>query len=76
MRRVVVAVAGATLSALYWWLVATLAFGLVAGDPGPAAAPRPDGEQQAIAVAVIAAAILAYAAASLAWERVTRRRLR
>lgn len=75
MKSFGLAVVGALISASYWWLVATVGFGLVAGDPGPAAPPRSAAAQTGFTVVLIVMATLIYALGTLLWRRVEARLL-
>ena len=70
MRNFAFALAGAVLSACYWWFVVTIAYGLVAGDPGPAAPPRSEMAQNVTSAVVFVVAVVVYAVGTLGWQRV------
>ena len=75
MARIVVALAGSVLTALYWWAVFMIVYGsaLFAGDRGPGYTPPSDSMMIATNLATTVGGVVVYAALSLVWRRLTRR---
>ncbi|WP_312489728.1 hypothetical protein [Sphingomonas sp.] len=75
MKRILVALLESGLTAIYWWLVATLSFGLFGGSRNPLAAPPGRGEVLVQTGAIVIVAIVVYAMLSLLWQKLVRPRL-
>ena len=74
MKRIAVALIESGLTAIYWWLVATLSFGLFGGSRNPLAPPG-RGEVLVQTAATVIIAIVVYAMLSLLWQKLVRPRL-
>lgn len=61
------------LTAIYWWFVTTVSFGLFGGSRNPALPPVPERTLMAQTYLTVAIAILVYALLLLGWWRVTKR---
>ncbi len=75
MKRIAVALIESGLTAIYWWLVATLSFGLFGGSRNPLAPPPGRGEVLVQTAATVIIAIVVYAMLSLLWQKLVRPRL-
>lgn len=75
MKRIAVALIESGLTAIYWWLVATLSFGLFGGSRNPLASPPGRGEVLVQTAATVIIAIVVYAMLSLLWQKLVRPRL-
>lgn len=75
MKRIAVALIESGLTAIYWWLVATLSFGLFGGSRNPLAPPPGRGEILVQTGATVIIAIVVYAMLSLLWQKLVRPRL-
>lgn len=76
MKNFIVNLCGAVLSAVYWWLVATVGFTLANGDVDPTGPPPSESAMMTTSSIVIAIAILVYAGASMIWRRMETRFLK
>lgn len=75
MKRIAVALIESGLTAIYWWLVATLSFGLFGGSRNPLAPPPGRGEVLVQTATTVIIAIVVYAMLSLLWQKLVRPRL-
>lgn len=75
MKRIAIALIESGLTAIYWWLVATLSFGLFGGSRNPLAPPPGRGEILVQTAATVIIAIVVYAMLSLLWQKLVRPRL-
>ena len=73
MRNFALALVGAVVSIVYWGLVMTIAYGLVAGDPGPVVPRVPVVTQNATTIAVVVAALIVHALGTVLWRRIEAR---
>ncbi|MEH3041389.1 MAG: hypothetical protein PGN21_15175 [Sphingomonas paucimobilis] len=69
MRHFLISLVGAALSFAYWWLVATVGFGLTGGSIAPDAPPPSEQQLMLTSAVVIAMAILLYAGLTVLWNR-------
>ena len=74
MRTFLTALAQSVLTALYWWFVTTVSFGLFGGSRNPNLPPVPESTLLAQTYGTIAVAILVYAFLLLGWWRIMKRR--
>lgn len=74
MKSFLIALTQSVLTAVYWWLVTTVSFGLFGGDRNPNLPPVPESTLMAQTYGTIAVAILVYALLLLGWWRIRRRR--
>lgn len=65
--------AGALLSACYWWLVVTVNYGLFGGDVAPDATPPSETTLMLQNLITLVIGVIVYAFLSMAWRRVTAR---
>jgi len=62
------------LTAIYWWIVTTVSFGLFGGSRNPALPPLSENVLLAQTYGTIIVAIVVYALLLMGWWRITRRR--
>ena len=74
MKTFLFALVQSILTAVYWWIVTTISFGLFGGSRNPALPPVPESTLMLQTYGTIVVAIVVYALLLMGWWRVAKRR--